>query len=262
MTKVWVNKTELIDMILNQLQQSSQTLQTSQSGTQSRSSPDKQVTHPDVTSMSDVTDVPQPLPSCEAQLTSIDDVLDSHGKLPSNIPSNVNQTSIIDPLPTPIRVENDTAEPPALEAHQLTTDDTHPSPPPHHHKCDLERKHLQDITKDIKTIMTKLETKDTEIELLNTEVKTAYSIIQLLQQRISDLEQEYKSRRHDAATHITTSSKCLLLGDTNTRRVFSSDLDHNSIVKTVTHANIDLLRSWVTEQLQSVPSECIILGGV
>ena len=93
-------------------------------------------------------------------------------------------------------------------------------------------------------------------------MRTAYSIIQLLQQRTSDLEQENKSRRHDAAIYATASSKCLLLGDTNTRRVFHSDLDDKCIVKTVTHANIDLLRSWVTEQLQSVPSECVILGGV
>ena len=59
-----------------------------------------------------------------------------------------------------------------------------------------------------------------------------------------------------------TSSQCLLLGDTNTRRVLCSDLDDKCIVKTVTHANTDLLRSWVTEKLQSVPSECVIIGGV
>ena len=101
-TKVWVNKNELIDMILNKIQQSSQTLQTSQSRPQSRSSPDRQLTHPDVTPMSTVTDVPHQLPSCEAQLTSNDDVLspDSEDTQPRSIPPNVNQASTIDPVQT------------------------------------------------------------------------------------------------------------------------------------------------------------------
>lgn len=61
--------------------------------------------------------------------------------------------------------------------------------------------------------------------------------------------------------HATTSSMCLLLRDTNTRRVLRSDLDDNCVAKTITHANIDLLRSWITEKLRNVPSESVILGG-
>ncbi|KAK3888014.1 hypothetical protein Pcinc_007897, partial [Petrolisthes cinctipes] len=214
-------------MILNKIQESSQTLQTSQSRTQSHSSPDRQFTHPDVTLVSTVTDVPHPLPSFDAQLTSNDAVLlpDSKGTQPRSILPNVNQASAVDPIQTLIDV--DPWQLLADETQQPVIDDTHPSSPPHHDTYNQERKQLQAITTDIKTIMSKLEIIDTEIELLNTEVKSAYSIIQLLQPHISVLEQDNKSRRQDAATHTTTSFKCLLLGDTNTRRVFRSDLDDN-----------------------------------
>ncbi|MPC73072.1 hypothetical protein E2C01_067390 [Portunus trituberculatus] len=175
------------------------------------------------------------LPFCDPQLTSSDEVLslDSEGAQPRSKLTNVDQASTIGPVQT--LIENDVWQSPSIETQQLANHDTPPSSPLHHvDMCDQERKQLQDLTNDIKTIKAKLETKDTEIELLNTVVKTAYSIIQLLQQHISDLEQENKGRQHDAATRAATSSRCLLLGDTNTRRVLSSDLDGKCIVKTVT----------------------------
>lgn len=112
--------------------------------------------------------------------------------------------------------------------------------------------------------MSKLKTKNNEIELLNTEMKTAYLIIQLLQQRIKELEKENirKFIHHYTSTHTAISSTCLLLGDTNTRRVVPSDLGDNCVVKTVSLVNIDILRSWVNEKLFSVPSEFVLLGGV
>ena len=263
-TKVWVKKEELIDMIINTMQQSSQTTQSSQTRTQSRSSPDRQLIHPDVTPVSAVTEDPSHPHSGETQPTSSDDELSPDSEdvqLRCNAPT-VDQASTIDPPQT--LEENGGRQLPADDTQQLTAaDDALPSlPPQHHHISDQERKQLQNIQDDVKLIMSKLETKDYEIELLNTEVRTAYSTIQLLQQRIADLEREHKSRRQDAASDSSASTECLLLGDTNTRRVLRSDLGDKCTVKTVMHANIDLLRSWVYEKLQSVPSECVILGGV
>ncbi|XP_045101320.1 AF4/FMR2 family member 4-like [Portunus trituberculatus] len=216
-TKVWFKKNELIDMIMNTVQQSSQTLQTSQARTQSRSSPARQLIQPDVTPMSAVTEVLNHPPSREAQPTSSDDELspDSEATQPSYIPHTVNEASTIDPQET--LIENGSRQPPADDTQQLTTDDTHPSLPTHHHDMsDQERNQLQNIYDDIKLIKSKLEIKDSEIELLNAEVKTAYCTIHLLQQRIADLEHENKSRPQDAASDATASTECLLLGDTNT----------------------------------------------
>ncbi|KAK8371952.1 hypothetical protein O3P69_016295 [Scylla paramamosain] len=240
--KVWSSKKdELIDMIMNIVQQSSQTLQTSQARTQSRSSPARQLIQPDATPMSAVTEILNHPPSCEAQPTSSDDVLspDSEATQPSHIPHTVNETSTIDPQET--LIENGSRQPPAGDTQQLTTDDTHPSLPTHHQDMsDQERNQLQNIYDDIKLIKSKLEIKDSEIELLNAEVKTAYCTIHLLQQRIADLEHENKSRPQDAASNATASTECLLLGDTNTQRVLRSDLGDKCIVKTIAHANIDL----------------------
>ncbi|KAK3876074.1 hypothetical protein Pcinc_019086 [Petrolisthes cinctipes] len=105
---------------------------------------------------------------------------------------------------------------------------------------------LEKVTKDISTIMSKLETKDSEIELLNTEVKSAYSLIETLQQRICHLEtRERRDDKHEDVTATTSSpSQCLLLGDTNLKHVRRTDLGDNCSVRTVTHANMDLLSSW------------------
>lgn len=63
------------------------------------------------------------------------------------------------------------------------------------------------------------------------------------------------------ATDILAPHKCLLLSDTNTQRVCSSDLGERCSVKTIARANMDLLRSWVEEEMQTVSSESIISCG-
>ena len=107
-TKVWVNKSELIDMNLHKIQQSSQSPQTSQLRCQPRPSFERQHTHADSSPMSVVTDVPHQLPSSEADLTSSDEVLppDNESTQPRSIPPNVNQVSTTDPVQT--LTENDT----------------------------------------------------------------------------------------------------------------------------------------------------------
>lgn len=123
---------------------------------------------------------------------------------------------------------------------------------------------LRGIASKIENITSKLETKDMEIELLNTEVKTAYHTIELLQQRVTELEQRCcGSGDHQAvAPRSTSSNRCLLLGDTNLRPILRSDLHSNCCVRTIHDANMDLLTSWVTQKLSQIPSVCVLYSGI
>ena len=56
------------------------------------------------------------------------------------------------------------------------------------------RSDIEKIRQDIVTILSKLKTKDSEIELLNGEITTAYTVIQLLQQSISESEEKDRRR--------------------------------------------------------------------
>ncbi len=127
----------------------------------------------------------------------------------------------------------------------------------------------QKIATDVETIINKLKVKDDEIELLNVEIKTAYTLIDLLMKRVDELEKKETNKKESINRKANTQeeilaipNKCLLLGDTNLRRVRQSDLGDNCSVKTIPEANIDLLRSWVCEQLHIIPSECIIYCGL
>ncbi|KAK3881614.1 hypothetical protein Pcinc_013960 [Petrolisthes cinctipes] len=111
---------------------------------------------------------------------------------------------------------------------------------------------------DIENIKAKLHTKDLEIGLLNTEVKTAFETITALQQRVDDLEQMLcpNSREQpQAPNNNPLPPHCLLLGDINLRRVLRSDLGENYSVTTIHGANLDLLRSWISEKLNWTPTE-------
>lgn len=129
---------------------------------------------------------------------------------------------------------------------------------------------MNNIARKIDTITAKLETKDMELELLNVEMKAAYHTIEVLQQRVTELEQHSCGARgrHSANVHPACPSppppppsSCLLLGDTNLRRVLRSDLQDSCRVRTIPEANMDLLRSWVAERLVKAPSECVIYNG-
>ena len=74
------------------------------------------------------------------------------------------------------------------------------------------------LEENLQKIVEKLQTKDSEIDLLNEEVKTAYSIISTLSQRVSDLEKSVNKTwktTADANTPAPREERSLLLGDTN-----------------------------------------------
>ena len=117
--------------------------------------------------------------------------------------------------------------------------------------------------------MNNLIIKDKEIDLLNTEMKTAYTLIDLLMKRVDDLEKKENSKLEPVKLNPNiqeqtrqTVNKCLLLADSNLRRVRQSDLGRNCSVKTIPEANINLLKSWVREQMHTIPQECIIYCGL
>ena len=137
-----------------------------------------------------------------------------------------------------------------------TTDETNV------HKDNVD---MNNIARKIDIITAKLETKDMEIELLNAEMKAAYHTIEVLQQRVTELEQHNcgGSDHHSSAVHPSPPpNNCLLLGDTNLRQVLRSDLHDTCRVRTIPEANMDLLRSWVTEKLTKTPSDCVIYNGI
>ena len=126
-----------------------------------------------------------------------------------------------------------------------------------------ERVDLLHISKEIMTIKSKLATKYLEIKLLYTEMKTAYNTIEQLQQHVIELEQHQCERgdHHISAERPAPPSTCLLLGDTNLSPILPSDLHHTCWVRTIHGANMDLLRSWVSEKMPKYPSDCIIYSG-
>lgn len=119
---------------------------------------------------------------------------------------------------------------------------------------------MLDIVRKIESITSKLKTKDMEIELLNTEVKTAYITIDLLQQQVTDLEQRCcgSDNHQPLAANSTLSNSCLLLEDTNLRPILLSDLHNNCRLRTIHDANMDMIKSWVTQKLDRIPSQCIL----
>ena len=92
---------------------------------------------------------------------------------------------------------------------------------------------IQKITSDLEKLKEKLTTKDLEIDVLNTEVKTAYSVIDQLQQKICNLKNIIATNKpppHQQAETDTSPNhpqKILLLGDENWTEAKVSDLNKN-----------------------------------
>lgn len=140
-----------------------------------------------------------------------------------------------------------------------TTSSPDDDTPTHEDSTEQESVAVLDIAKEIKMIKSKLATKDAEIELLNTEVKAAYHTINQLQQRVIELEKQHIESA--SAGNPTPPNSCLLLGDENLGEILRSDLHHSCSVRTIPGANMDLLRSWVKENLHISPANCVIYSG-
>ena len=106
----------------------------------------------------------------------------------------------------------------------------------------------------------KMTRKDSEIEELNEMLKTAHVTINRLNDRITRLEDQIEQQNAD--TEMPTEEKTLLLGDDNLSEVRVSDLNEQCSVKSIKDINMDLLRCWVNERLDIIPTKCIIYCGL
>ena len=59
-----------------------------------------------------------------------------------------------------------------------------------------------------------------------------------------------------------TEEKTLIIGDTNLHHINTSDLEENTIIRTLREANMSMLKSWIIEKLDQPIKECIIYCGM
>ena len=115
--------------------------------------------------------------------------------------------------------------------------------------------------------------RDMEIEDLKELLQSAHVTINKLSDRVSSLEdqvtlfQRTTNQQLDPSLQGPSVPNCqpedtLLLGDTNLSAVRASDLSSLCSVRTVKGANIDLIKCWIAEKLQWVPSNCILYCGL
>jgi len=151
-----------------------------------------------------------------------------------------------------------------MEKHQLSLNDTSGEET----QEGVSNSSLQGIISDIVEIKEKLAVKDVEIDDLYGKLNVANVTIGRLQDRVSSLEDQIRRGQHSnsdeqpTVNHQPPIRTTLLLGDTNLSHITSKDLSKECSVRTIKDANIDLLRSWVNEQLDWNPSRCILYGGI
>lgn len=282
LNRVWVNKDQLIDMILHKIQSASTSdvLQHENPQPTTAQTPQFnvcQVLQPDTPQ--DSTPIPDlrlsqlpagdswrtpslperpvtPPPATQQTLTP-ENPFSGYVSDATQSPFSRDESDVEHPLPS--RDEGDTAQPP------IPRDDSDGTCPLPIREKDTEYEgvDLLYISREIKIIKSKLATKDLEIELLNTEVKTAYHTIEQLQERVVELE-KHRCVNEDHRTLVESPappSTCLLLGDTNLSPILPSDLHQNCWVRTIPGADMDLIRSWVNEKMHKSPSECILYSG-
>ena len=135
---------------------------------------------------------------------------------------------------------------------------------------------IQKILSDIDDLKERLLIKDTQIEDLNDMLKNAYVTINKLSDRVTVLEEQVRQggQEHSQSTTGSTTPQqgnstnpsvregTLLLGDTNLTFVRSADLGENCSIRTITDANVDLLKCWVAEKLNWIPTRCILYCGM
>ena len=270
LNKIWVTKDKLIEMILHKSQDPilqtprpvSGTPPTTQSDSSSptpppptplqqhsNSSPPTSPTLPTPQSSS------LPPPPLLPQLSHSSPPSPSTHPSPSHSPAIIASSQEIsrqDSVTTPLQL------PSSHTSHSRLTDTT-----THDNASAISR-----MTLDIEKIKEKLEIKDMEIELLNTEIKTAYSLVDQLQQKVHDLENQIANKQNSnqlqETTNISTndSQSILLLGDESLTQTKVSDVNKSVTIRTIKGANVDLLRCWVAEKLTWNPTKCIIYCGL
>ncbi len=279
LNNVWARKDQLIKMILDKSQPvpapDTVHLATTASATATTNNTDTShslrhntaplLRHPDQTAQPLLRE-DQPIldqTTCQLRLDTAPELRPDDDTTHSSV--NIQNTQ---PQPQDTRNPNGVTLDPLRDEHgqpQHSTNDSLPTSSAFDIQDDMTEIEIRAIARDVKKIIDKSITKDLELELLNEEVKTAYQVISTLQQRVTVLEQRNITCIDEQPQPQTDSppvSHCLLLGDSNLRRVLSSDLGDNCSVKTINGANIDSIRRWIQDRLNKTPTECVLYCGI
>ena len=119
---------------------------------------------------------------------------------------------------------------------------------------------LEKFLQDIDEVKENIAKKDSEIRELNEMLKNAHVTINRLNDRITTLEDQIGNQ--DINSNIPKEEKILLLGDDNLREVRVSDLNELCSVKSIKDINLDLLKCWINERLDIIPTKCILYCGL
>ena len=76
------------------------------------------------------------------------------------------------------------------------------------------------------------------------------------EKELNDAESPYNSRPSSMP------GRSLLIGDSNLGEILPSDLDDNCLIRTLQGATIDFTGCWIKEDLDWIPSKCIIYCGI
>ena len=130
------------------------------------------------------------------------------------------------------------------------------------------------ILDELEELRERVYTRDNEIEDLKELLKSAHVTINKLSDRVSSVEDQVNllhgasiNQQVGPSLQGSESSNSqpvgtLLLGDTNLSAVRASDLSSCCSIRTIKGANIDLVKCWISEKLQWVPSNCILYCGL
>lgn len=193
LTKIWVTKDQLIEMIVKNTPPPAQNPETNQTVSSPRLSPGNQLRYSNINMTPSAPPVDISLDVDQQLITFDSQPTHTNGIPPPVTPAPATQPNSIGDVEWTPSAELNQA-PPANEPLHSPVVGTQTSSASSNSREDLqEGTSLLKISRDIEAIMSKLETKDNEIDLLSTEVKTAYTIIEHLQQRINELELQTKT---------------------------------------------------------------------
>ena len=119
---------------------------------------------------------------------------------------------------------------------------------------------LETILLELDSLKTHVVRKDSEIQELNEMLKKAHVAINRLNDRITRLEDQIEHQNID--TGKPKEEKTLLLGDDNLNEARISDLDESCSIKSIKDVNFDLMKCWISEKLDIIPTKCMIYCGL
>ena len=119
---------------------------------------------------------------------------------------------------------------------------------------------LETFRQELDDLKVNMANKDSQIEELNDMLKKAYVTINRLNDRITILEDQIRHQTADTGRPIEDVT--LLLGDDNLNEVRVSDLDKHCVVKSIKDVTLDLMKCWVSEKLDIIPTKCIVYCGL